>query len=78
VPSPDKLLDDDEHGILLKEIEPLKFQHLLCLPHKLLELNYVTWLTMMESNLETVDLFNYCTINVPKPSMSKKWCYNYW
>jgi hypothetical protein len=33
---------------------------------------------MMESNLETVDLFDYCTRNVPKPSMSKKQCYSYW
>jgi hypothetical protein len=70
--------DDDKHWSLWKEIEPSKFQHLLHLLHKLSELNYVTWLMMMESNLKIVDLFDYCTRNELKPSMSEKQHYNYW
>ena len=71
VPLPDELLDDDEHWTLQKEIDPSKFQHLLHLPHKLSESNYITWLTMMESNLETIDIFDYCTGNVLKPNPSE-------
>jgi hypothetical protein len=77
-PWPHEPLNDDEHWTLSKEIKPSKFQHLLHLPHTLSVLNYVTWLTMMESNLETVDLFDYCTGSVLKPSTSEKRCYNYW
>jgi hypothetical protein len=76
--SPYDLLNDDKHWMFQKEIDPSKFQHLLHLPHELSELNYVTWLMMMESNLETVDLYDYCTGNVLKPNPNERAWFNKW
>ncbi|KAG6852143.1 hypothetical protein C0991_002635, partial [Blastosporella zonata] len=55
------------HWSLMKDIDPSKYGHLLRLPHKLAPSNYITWITMIESNLNTVDLFKYCLGKVPKP-----------
>ncbi|KAF5377001.1 hypothetical protein D9615_007326 [Tricholomella constricta] len=66
-PAPYGNPDSATHWTLEQDIEPSKYQHLLRLPHKLSATNYITWTTMIESTLDTVDLFDYCQGLVPKP-----------
>ncbi|OSX59045.1 hypothetical protein POSPLADRAFT_1049185 [Postia placenta MAD-698-R-SB12] len=55
------------HWMFDETIKPSKFHHLLKLPHKLSPSNYLTWITMIESTLKTVNLFGYCTGKVKDP-----------
>lgn len=57
----------EPHWSLKEQIDHSKFGYLSCLPIKLDSSNYVTWVTQLESNLEMVELFEYCTGEVQKP-----------
>ena len=64
--------DDDIHWTLKTTIDSSKYMHLYRLPHKLSAANYVTWITLMESTLETVELYEYCVGKVSFSNPSSK------
>ncbi|EED83518.1 predicted protein [Postia placenta Mad-698-R] len=66
------------HWTFDETIKPSKFHHLLKLPHKLSPSNYLTWTTMIESTLETVDLFGYCTDEVKDPDPADAMAVAHW
>jgi len=63
-------IGSNDHWTLKETVDAAKFHHLFRLPHKLSASNYVTWITMIESTLDTADLFEYCTGHVQQPSSS--------
>ncbi|GBE80639.1 Retrovirus-related Pol polyprotein from transposon TNT 1-94 [Sparassis crispa] len=56
-----------EHWTLHKDTDHSSHMNLTKLPHKLTPTNYVSWMTTMESTLDTIELFEYATGEVPEP-----------
>lgn len=56
------------HWTVAKGIETVQYTKLYNLPHKLGQVEYICWMTSIQSALETERLFEYCRGSVPIPS----------